>query len=157
MQRGEYEEAEEVCKSPRYWYTAFCWLTSAVIEKRDSPIGKIKQDVHTKFAHEILTVLESHLANINMVVKAEPMLGLMGTVLGMIGAFGRIAQETNPSPQSLMQELSLALYCTAGGLISSIPLMMIGNWLQIKIRRLEEQTLSQVGEVIEDIRNERGT
>jgi biopolymer transport protein ExbB/TolQ len=79
----------------------------------------------------------------------------MGTVLGMIGAFAKIAETSNPSPQELMHELSVALYCTALGLISSIPLMMLGTWLRLKIKKLEERTLGQLSDTIDDIKAEQ--
>ena len=54
---------------------------------------------------------------VNTVVKTAPMLGLQGTVLGMIAAFGKIAakQATGVNPASLAEDISFALITTAVG------------------------------------------
>jgi biopolymer transport protein ExbB/TolQ len=151
IQQGNYEEAEEICKEPAYWYKAVAWLTRDAMARRHLSLGKLRTHLVALFSREILIDMESLLASVNMVVKSEPMLGLLGTVLGMIGAFTTIATIEHPSPQKLMGDLSVALNCTALGLISSIPLLMIGNFLQVKIRRMEESTFGHMNEILEEI------
>lgn len=151
IQQGNFEEAEEICKEPQYWYTSVAWLTRDALARRHQSLGKLRSHLVALFSREILIDMESLLASVNMVVKSEPMLGLLGTVLGMIGAFTTIATIEHPSPQKLMGDLSVALNCTALGLISSIPLLMIGNFLQVKIRRMEESTFGHMNEILEEI------
>lgn len=53
--------------------------------------------------------------------QVAPMLGLLGTVVGMIGAFAKLTQSGGADPSQLAGNISLALYTTAGGLIVAIP------------------------------------
>lgn len=151
LRDGNFDEAEEVCREPRYWYTAVAWLARDALARRHMPLGKLRAHLVSLFSRQILLDLEGLLASVNMVVKSEPMLGLLGTVLGMIGAFTTIATIEHPSPQKLMGDLSVALNCTALGLITSIPLLMMSNFLQVRIRRMEESTFGHVSEIIEEL------
>lgn len=151
MRQGNATGAEELCSAPEYWYRAVPLLARTVIEKRGFSTGKIRQAVAGQFAREILTSLESLIASISVVVKTEPMLGLLGTVVGMIGAFGKIATIENPSPQALMEDLSVALNATAMGLMSAIPLLLFVNHFQVQLRKFEDETFELVQLLVDDL------
>ena len=53
--------------------------------------------------------------------QAAPMLGLLGTVAGMIGAFSTLKTQKGADPSALAGDISTALFTTAGGLIIAIP------------------------------------
>jgi len=59
---------------------------------------------------------------ISLIAQAAPMLGLFGTVLGMVGAFGTLASgDGSADPGALAGDISVALLTTLWGLITAIP------------------------------------
>ncbi|KRA53125.1 hypothetical protein ASD80_13810 [Devosia sp. Root635] len=68
---------------------------------------------------------------VEAVVQAAPMLGLLGTVLGMIEAFGKVAQGSGAAdPSALANGIWIALTTTALGLAIAIPFYFISVWLE---------------------------
>jgi len=62
---------------------------------------------------------------LSIIGAVAPMLGLTGTVLGMMGAFGTIsASATQPSPAALAADIQLALVTTCEGLIVAVPVLL---------------------------------
>lgn len=58
---------------------------------------------------------------ISLCAQASPMLGLLGTVLGMVGCFGTLAESGSADPSQLAGDISVALLTTLWGLINAIP------------------------------------
>ncbi len=69
--------------------------------------------------------LESHMRGLEMVANVAPLLGLLGTVMGMVTAFSRLeAAGTRVDPSLLAGGIWEALLTTVGGLIVAIPAVM---------------------------------
>ncbi len=68
--------------------------------------------------------LERYLTTLGTIAAAAPLLGLLGTVIGMIEIFGSQAPGSGSNPQMLAHGISIALYNTAFGLIIAIPALM---------------------------------
>ena len=80
--------------------------------------------------------LEKNLPLLGTLAGAAPMLGFLGTVLGMIRAFMAIAQATHQiSPQHLSSGIYEAMITTAAGLIVGIAAYLSYNYLQTRIQR----------------------
>jgi len=85
---------------------------------------------------------------LSLIAAVGPMLGLFGTVQGMIGAFQQIAATKGAAdPASLADNISLALITTLDGLLVAIPITSAFVFLR---NRLVTATL-EVGAVVEDI------
>lgn len=69
--------------------------------------------------------------------KLAPMLGLLGTVWGMILAFEKIAGATKVNPSDLSRDIGMALFTTAEGLIIAIPLIFAYSIFREKVNRFE--------------------
>lgn len=86
--------------------------------------------------------MEKNLNTISVSASLLPMLGLLGTVVGMVTAFDAIAQYGTGDPRMVADGISQALLTTEAGLISSIPLAFLHHNLSGKadnlIRRLDE-------------------
>jgi biopolymer transport protein ExbB len=61
---------------------------------------------------------------ISLVAQAAPMLGLLGTVIGMVAAFGILAESGQADPAQLAGSISVALLTTMWGLITAIPSLL---------------------------------
>jgi len=81
--------------------------------------------------------LEHRLSYVALIGSIAPMMGLMGTVQGMISSFDVIATSaTSPKPSQLADGISTALVTTFIGLILAIPAMVFHGILKNRIQRL---------------------
>ena len=78
--------------------------------------------------------LERYLSTIGTIAAAAPLLGLLGTVIGMIEIFGSQAPTgSGANPQLLAHGISVALYNTAFGLIIAIPSLMCYRYFRSRV------------------------
>lgn len=74
---------------------------------------------------------------IKIVAIISPLLGLLGTVLGMQQIFEVVAEATNPDTQLLAKGIWQALITTIMGLIVAIPLLVIYHLVSLRIKRFQ--------------------
>lgn len=86
---------------------------------------------------EIVPDLNFLLPLILVFAKLSPMIGLLGTVSGMIMAFGKIAGATKVDPSALSSDIGMALFTTAEGLIIAIPLIFAYTMFRERVNRFE--------------------
>jgi biopolymer transport protein ExbB len=147
----DFEQAAQVCDTPAYWSKAVPQLVLVALENREKPVAKVRQSIGEAFAREVIADLEYRVSSINMVVKSAPMLGLLGTVVGMIAAFGKIAtmQKAGSDPSLLANDISLALITTAIGLVIAIPLIVAVTSIQVRIGKLQDSVQQHLGWFLE--------
>lgn len=80
-----------------------------------------------------LPLLEKRMWLLSLAANVTPLLGLLGTVTGMIQAFQAVATHGTGDPSVLASGISTALYTTAGGLLVAIPAMAFYNYFDKKI------------------------
>ncbi len=78
---------------------------------------------------ELMPRLEGSLPTIAIIGSLLPMLGLLGTVIGMIDVFDVIARHGTGNPMQMAHGISQALLTTASGLICAIPVIFIHHLL----------------------------
>lgn len=81
-------------------------------------------------------VMERYLAALATIASAAPLLGLLGTVIGMIEIFGSqssVAGAAGGNPAQLAQGISIALYNTAFGLMVAIPTLIFWRYFRAKV------------------------
>ena len=83
--------------------------------------------------------LDRYLNALGTIAAAAPLLGLLGTVVGMIEIFGSQAPTGAANPAALAHGISVALYNTAFGLIIAIPALMLYRYFR---GRVEQHVLS---------------
>lgn len=83
--------------------------------------------------------LERGLVWISLFISLAPMLGFMGTVIGMIGAFDAIEAAGDISPSLVAGGIKIALLTTVAGLIVAVILQVLYNYLVSKIDSLVNQ------------------
>lgn len=84
-----------------------------------------------------------------VIATIQPMLGLLGTVWGMILAFGKVSQAGTMGNASLLaDEISLALITTAVGLALAIPLMLLYHFIKARTHALAIELESVTGRLI---------
>ena len=77
--------------------------------------------------------LERYLNTLGTIAAAAPLLGLFGTVVGMIEIFGSQAPTGASNPQLLAHGISVALYNTAFGLMIAIPALMFYRYFRGRV------------------------
>lgn len=75
---------------------------------------------------------------IDTVVTAAPLLGLLGTIFGIIDTFIALASEGNPDPQRVSAGIGTALYATGLGISVALLGVLILNFCNSRLERLQE-------------------
>ncbi len=152
MKQGRYDEVAELCDSPPYWSKVVPQLILVALQNKDRPAAKLRQMLAERFEQDVLSDLENRVAWINTVVKTAPMLGLQGTVLGMIAAFAKIATagKSGVDPTALANDISFALFTTAIGLMVAIPLVMALASIHVRQGKLQDSVQNMLSVFLED-------
>ncbi len=135
LMKGDFEAAGAMLDGdPR----ALSQLSLLAIANRRIGFSKVRQLMLDRFQRDVLADLEYRLSWVNTVIKSAPMVGLFGTVIGMMGAFAKLAGAENVKPAELAENISVALITTACGLAIAIPLMLCTAYINIRIRKMED-------------------
>jgi biopolymer transport protein ExbB/TolQ len=113
-------------------------LALYALMNRDLGLAKIRHLVADRFQRDVLADLEYRIVWVQTVIKSAPMLGLFGTVIGMIGAFSKLAASSKVEPAHLAQDISTALITTFLGLAIAIPLIIALAAVNVRIRKMED-------------------
>jgi biopolymer transport protein ExbB len=96
------------------------------------------------------------------IAQVAPLLGLLGTVTGMIIAFAEISQQGTGNPAALADGIGQALVTTAAGLIVAIPVIVGQNYLASRvdailteIDRRREELMGNVAQVVAERRDDK--
>ncbi|MBI1421884.1 MAG: MotA/TolQ/ExbB proton channel family protein [Gammaproteobacteria bacterium] len=134
-------------------------ILAAGLMNRNSPREIMKEsleDTGRQVAHE----LERYLNTLGTIAAASPLLGLLGTVFGMIQVFTAITVHGNNNPSYLAGGIAQALITTAAGLSVAIPALIFHRYFRGKIDalvlKMEEEALKMV-DVMHAERVERKT
>jgi len=115
-------------------------ILKAVLEKRVKGKEEIKEAIQDAGSEEI-PYLERRLKILGTITAIAPLIGLLGTVVGMIRAFNVITVQGIGDPGALAGGIAVALYTTAFGLGIAIPSLVFYNYFMHRtdkiIRRLE--------------------
>jgi biopolymer transport protein ExbB/TolQ len=126
-------------------------LAREAIVNSDLGADKLRTMLAESFQQQILSDLEHRMSWIATVIKSGPLLGLFGTVLGMMAAFGRIGSGEKVEPAHIAHEISIALICTAMGLVTAIPLNFLLSAGRIRVQKLQESVSIGMSRIIEPL------
>ena len=123
-------------------------VSDEVLEKlvRDSPLGtvlaaalrnhkssrEVMKDAIEEAGRAVAHELERFLTTLGTIATASPLLGLFGTVIGMIEIFGS-QSPTGTNPQQLASGISIALYNTAFGIGIAVPSLIFYRHFRNKV------------------------
>ena len=145
------EGVAEVCDSPAYWHKAVPQLVLVALQNPQLTPAKMRRYLGETFEREVLADFDYRQSWVSTLVRAAPMLGLLGTVLALIAAFSKIAeiQQSGTDPSKLAGDIGHALLTTAFGLAIAIPLTLAGNLIHVRIGMLQASVQHQLGEFLE--------
>jgi biopolymer transport protein ExbB len=125
-------EASTLCK--RYPSSMTRILLAAILN-HDKSRAEIKEIIEDAGRHE-LPVLERYLTILGTIASIAVLLGLLGTVVGMIRTFNAIAAVGYGQPEALANGIAEALIVTAAGLSIAIPTLVVYNFFTSKVDSL---------------------
>ncbi|TXC79011.1 MotA/TolQ/ExbB proton channel family protein [Luteibaculum oceani] len=141
---GGVEAAKEVCRSTKGPIASIFYQG---LSRSDEGVEMVEKSV-IAYGGVQMGLLEKGISWIQLFIALAPMLGFMGTVIGMIGAFDAIAAENNISPAIVADGIKVALLTTVFGLIVAIILQIFYNYIVAKVdsivNNMEDASISLV-------------
>lgn len=135
--QGRPDEALDVCRSRRGPLAA---CLAVVLEHRHQPVREMERLVE-ETGQDYFLRLEQLLPVLDTTTTIAPLLGLLGTIMGMIGAFNAIALQTHRgNTDSVLSGVGEALYATATGLVIAVLCFAAYNYFAARLRTVTAQT-----------------
>ncbi len=129
IRKGDVKGAEELCERTRGPVAA---ILHAGLLRHDKGLEAVEKAVESSGGIE-MAYLEKGIVVLASVSSIAPMLGFLGTVSGMIRAFGEIAAAKNVEASLVAGGIQEALITTATGLVIAIPIQMSHNYFISRI------------------------
>jgi biopolymer transport protein ExbB len=111
--------------------TPFTDLVTALVENRRAPYEELKEILEDTGRLQ-LAGLQRGLPALATIVAGAPLLGLLGTVIGMIKIFSVVATAGSGITEQLSSGISQALITTATGLVIAIPALFTHSYLEAR-------------------------
>jgi biopolymer transport protein ExbB len=130
--------------------TPIATLLLAAIKRLGEPLEVIERRIQEAGEREIAK-LRKHFRLLSVIASVAPLLGLLGTITGMITAFQTVATsaEALGRTELLAKGIYEAMITTAGGLMVAIPTLVAYHWLSAKVDRLVHDMDGIVMEFVE--------
>ena len=125
-------------------------FNSGDAELSQEEIDSISKAVDSTISDEVLA-LEKNMNLLATTAAVSPLLGLLGTVWGILIAFQRMAEKESAQIGVVTQGISVALVTTVVGLVVAIPSLVMYNYMVNIIRRFETEMENFSSEIIVDI------
>ncbi|HHI79318.1 MAG TPA: MotA/TolQ/ExbB proton channel family protein [Planctomycetes bacterium] len=145
---GKFDEAMDVCEAEP------CYLTNVVAAGLDK-LGHSYNVIATAFqeaAEEEDVQLSNKIGWLSLIAAISPMMGLLGTVNGMVAAFGEIALKPSVKPNDLAAGIKGALITTLLGLVVAIPVTTVYVFLRNRVTMSSIEIGGMVEELFERFR-----
>jgi len=105
-------------------------------------------------ARAVAHQLEKYLATLGTIATVSPLLGLLGTVIGMVELFGAFT-STGHDVAQFARGISVALYNTAGGIVVAVPAMIAYRFFRTKVDAILLDMEQQAIKLVEILHGER--
>lgn len=137
--------------------------------RSDSPLGEIlaagllnskhgrdimKESIEESASH-VIHGMEKYLSLLGTIAVISPLLGLLGTVVGIIEAFMAVTSNGLNDPTMLAGGISKALITTAGGIVVAIPAMVMHRWFHRHIQNVTVEMEQQAIKLVDIVHGDR--
>ena len=142
--RGEFEKAAQIAEEGK---GPVAEIIKKAVEHRNSPGEVIENELSIR-GDEILRGFSRNLHLLELIGKISPMIGLLGTVLGMVEAFHKLAFVKNlVDPSLLASGIWEALITTVAGLFVGIPALVFHHLYMNKVKAIAF-SMKHIGEEV---------
>lgn len=129
LSSGGVEAAKEICRNTKGPVASIFYQG---LDRMDEGVEQAEKAV-VSYGGVQMGLLEKNISWLSLFIALAPMLGFMGTVIGMIGAFDAIAAAGDISPAVVAVGIKVALLTTVFGLVVAIILQIFYNYIVSKI------------------------
>ncbi|WP_372371317.1 MotA/TolQ/ExbB proton channel family protein [Candidatus Uabimicrobium sp. HlEnr_7] len=152
LKLGKWDEAQQHCQKtsgliPR--------ILGVGIKHKEESVEDIRLILIDEVQINALPTLNKNLNILSTIAKGTPMLGLLGTVLGMIEMFEVIAGAGLGNPKAMANGIRLALFTTAAGMMVAIPIIFVHAYFKTRIRSFERDTYNCLTKFIRLVRRRK--
>ncbi len=144
----EYGNAIDYC---RRHSGPFSELAISLVENRDAPYDELKTILEDTARHQLYG-LQRGLPALGTIIAGAPLLGLLGTVLGMINIFKVVASAGSQVTEALSSGIAQALITTATGLIIAIPILFVHSFLEARAVNIVSEIETQLLDLLHLVR-----
>lgn len=148
LDEGDYEGALDICQNEECVMTR---VIAAGLQKMGNGFERMA-DAMGEEADSQATLLHQKLGWINLIAGTAPMMGLLGTVQGMVGAFGTIAKNPQSNASDLAAGIYVALMTTLEGLLVAIPATVMFVYFRSRVTKVLMLLSIISGEVLDRFR-----
>ena len=144
LNEGGVESAKEICRNTRGPIASIYYQG---LDRSSEGIEMVEKSV-VSYGGVQMGLLEKGLTWLQLFIALAPMLGFLGTVIGMIQAFDKIVKDGQVSPTTVADGIKVALLTTVFGLIAAIALQIFYNYITSKVdglvNEMEDASISLV-------------
>lgn len=146
------EDVKFLCENdPR----AIAQLSTLAVKHHKLPSVRMKDMLIERYQRDVAEELDYRNTWVQTIIKSAPMLGLFGTVVGMMGAFSKLSAASQVSAEKLATDIMFALITTAIGMAIAIPLILASAGIVIRIGKLEDLVSSGIMRLVEIMEKSR--
>ncbi|MDC0876877.1 MotA/TolQ/ExbB proton channel family protein [Methylophilaceae bacterium] len=128
-------------------------IMAVAIENKNASLAVIKDSIEEAGSLASFR-LEKYLGFLSTISTVAPLLGLFGTIIGMVELFSSFT-STGHDVSIFARGISIALYNTAGGIVVAVPAMIAFRYFRSKVDYLVNEMEQQALRLVEVIRGER--
>ena len=150
LEAQNYNAAADLCEGDR---RAMPQLAMYTISNRELGYEKLRRRVGERFQQDVMSDIEHRLSWVTTVIKSAPMIGLLGTVMGMMGAFANLSTGEKVDPAKMAEDIQFALITTACGLAIAVPLVICTASINIRLTKMEDLVGSGLGRMFESMKS----
>ncbi len=150
LKSGGIDAAKELCRNTRGPIASIFYQG---LDRSSEGIEMVEKSV-VAYGGVQMGNLEKNLSWLQLFIALSPMLGFLGTVVGMIQAFAKIVEDGQVSPSTVADGIKVALLTTVFGLIAAIILQIFYNYITSKIdglvNEMEDASISLIDMVLKN-------
>ena len=140
LKENKYSEFIEQCKKSNHL------INRILLKLTDSNKNNFKQNVDIELTKEYEKLKKGHIV-LDTIISISPMIGILGTVIGIILSFQAMAMTGMDNPKEVTGGIGQALITTASGLIIAIIALLINNILNSKIVQITDELEIYISEL----------
>ncbi len=144
LERDKPEQAHKLCDLTQGPLSRIIGSGLRVIERGRESVERVIREASLSETPELV----KNLSVIGILASIAPLLGLLGTVSGMVTTFRVINLYGTGDPEALAGGISEALITTAAGMIVAIPCIVFYNYLVNKVNHMIVRLENRVGEMV---------
>lgn len=145
LQQNQVKEVRELCEQNK---TPVASVIASGVEHIENPIEEMELSMKNQ-AEAWVPLLEKRIEILDTVITAAPLLGLLGTITGMMASFQVLSEKGVNEPNAITGGVAEALIATATGLVIALVCLVAYNYLSARIKEFIYEVESVASRLVE--------